>query len=103
MLPFLLYFITAVITGYHVYSLMSLAAYGAPVSPLEFVALLGSLCLLICAYISLFRPVIAAKIALIAALFIWSFYAPALANLIRVKVHDRSVLSQSHYLTSHFE
>jgi len=83
MLPFILYFVTSIITALHLYTLLALAIYGVPVSPLEFVALLGSLLMLIAAYISLFRARIAAQIALIAALLLWSFYAPAIAHRLR--------------------
>lgn len=44
MLPFSLYFAASVITGFHVYTLLALAVYGAPPNPLELVSLLGSLC-----------------------------------------------------------
>ncbi len=83
MLPFFLYLITAALTGFHVYTLLALTALGVPVNPLELVSLLGSLALLIAAYISLFSPYIAARVALLACLAMWSFYAPAIAKSIR--------------------
>ena len=83
MLPFCLYFVASVITGFHIYSLLALTVYGVPFNPLELVSLLGSFLLLIAACISLFRPYAAARVALIACLLIWSFYAPATANLVR--------------------
>lgn len=85
MLPFFLYLVTGVVTGFHVYNLVWLAAYGAPFNPLELVSLLGSLCLSIAAYISLFKPAAAAKLALLAALAIWCFYGPAIANVVRTR------------------
>jgi hypothetical protein len=85
MLPFVLYFIAALIIGFHLYELLSLVAYSIPINPLELVAFFGSFGLLIAAYISLFRPRTAAKVALIAALAIWSFYAPGIVNLMRAK------------------
>lgn len=93
MLPFFLYLGTAIATGFHVYTLLSLAVYGAAFSPLELVSLLGSVLLLIAASVSLFRPQLAARIALIAALAIWCFYGPAIVNQIRgrsVKTHSVS-------------
>jgi hypothetical protein len=90
MLPFYLYFATGVITGLHVYTLLVLAAYGVPFNPLEPVSLLGSLCLLIAAYVSLFKPRVAARLALLASLTIWSFYGPAIAKFIRTNVDKRS-------------
>ena len=86
MLPFALYFVTAVVTGFHTYALLSFVVYGVPLNPLELISFLGSLCLLIAAYVSLFRPRVAARVALIACLAMWCFYAPAIANLVHSKV-----------------
>lgn len=86
MLPFALYFVAAVATGFHVYTLL-FAAYGAPLNPLELVSLLGSFCLLIAAYLSLFKPHAAGRLALIACLLMWCFYGPAIANLVRARLH----------------
>ncbi|MGB6404297.1 MAG: hypothetical protein WBE31_04425 [Candidatus Sulfotelmatobacter sp.] len=89
MLPFCLYFVASIVTGFHVYTL-AVAIYGAQVNPLEIVSLLGSLCLLIAAYVSLFKPNAAAKIALLACLMIWSFYGPAIAKSVRTKLDKQS-------------
>ncbi len=86
MFPFVIYFVTALLTGFHVYSLLELTVNGGTVSPLQLIALLGSFCLLIAAYISLFRPRAAARVALIAALAIWCFYGPAFAGIVRAKL-----------------
>jgi hypothetical protein len=88
--PFFLYFAASVITGFHVYKLLAPAIYGAPSNPLELVSLLGSLGLLVAAYISLFKPQAAAKLALIACLAIWCFYAPAIAKSIRTRFGKQS-------------
>lgn len=96
MLPFCLYFITGVITGFHVYTLLALTVYGVPLNPLELVSLLGSLLLLVSACISLFRPHAAARVALIACLFVWSFYGPATVNLVRTRFHKQKVASVNH-------
>lgn len=90
MLPFCLYFVASVITGFHVYTLLALAVYGAPSNPLELVSLLGSLCLLIAAYVSLYKPHAAARLALLACLAIWCFYGPAIAKPIRTRFDKRS-------------
>jgi len=74
MLPFFLYFVAALLTGFHVYTLLTLAVFGAQFNLLHLVALLGSFCLLIAAYVSLFKPRAAAQIALLACLLIWCFY-----------------------------
>jgi hypothetical protein len=90
MLPFCLYFAAGVITGLHVYTLLALTVYGVPFNSLELVSLLGSSCLLIAAYVSLFRPHAAAKLALVASLAIWCFYGPAIAKSIRTKLGKQS-------------
>ena len=94
MLPFILYFATAVVTGFHLWSLLSFALYGAPFNLLELLCLLGSFCLLTAAYISLFRPHAAARLALIACLVMWCFYAPAIAKLVRTKLARPAAVSQ---------
>ena len=93
MLPFILYLVTGVATGIHVFTLL-FAAYGAPVNPLELVSLLGSFCLLIAAYLSLFRPHAAGRLALIACLLMWCFYGPAVANLVRARFHKSVAVSR---------
>jgi hypothetical protein len=98
MLPFLLYFVTGVITGFHVYTLLALTVYGSPFNPLEFVSLLGSLCLLLAACVSLYKPHAAARIALLAALAIWSFYGPAIAKSLRTKFDKPSSVEQTNNL-----
>jgi hypothetical protein len=96
MLPFFLYFVTGLVTGFHICILLSLALYGAPANPFELLALLGSFCLLIAAYLSLYQPYIAARVALLASLAVWSFYGPAIANLVRTKLAaPRAVSSDS--------
>lgn len=98
MLPFCLYFVAAMITGFNLYTLLAMTLYGVPFNPLELVSLLGSFCLMIAAFISLFKPHAAAKVALVASLLIWSFYGPAIAKLVRTKVDKPRVLSANHVL-----
>jgi hypothetical protein len=94
MLPFIIYFVAAIVTGIHLLTLLSLAAYGVTISPFELLALLGSILILIAAYVSLFRPYAAARIALLAAILMWSFYGPAIATYVRGRLAKRSVLSE---------
>lgn len=93
MLPFFLYLATAAVTGYHVYTLLLFAVYGAPFNPLELVSLLGSLGLMIAACISLFRPRAAARLALIACLAIWCFYGPGIARIVRLRFGRPATIS----------
>ena len=94
MLPFILYLVTAVVTGFHLWSLLSFALYGAPFNLLELVSLLGSFGLLIAAYVSLFKPNAGARLALIACLVMWCFYAPAIAKLVRTKLAGPAAVSK---------
>jgi hypothetical protein len=86
MLPFLLYLSAGAITCFH---LMLLATVEPPPHPLLFVSLAGSVCLVIAAYLSLFKPDAAAKLALLASLTIWCFYSPAIAKTVDTKLHKK--------------
>ncbi len=101
MLPFCLYFVASVITGFNVYMLLALAVYGAPSNALELVSLLGSLCLLIAAYVSLYKPHAAARLALLACLAMWCFYGPAIAKSIRTRFDKRSSTFSGRPLLTH--
>jgi hypothetical protein len=46
------------------------------------------------AYVSLFKPVAAARIALIAALATWCFYGPAVAKTIQTRFARPAVVSE---------
>lgn len=85
MFPFFLYLIAGAVTGFHVYTLLMLTALGAPSDPLEFVSLLGSVGLVVAAYLSLFKPHAAARLALLASLAIWCFYGPAIAHAVEAR------------------
>ena len=98
MLPFCLYFVAGVVTGYHVYTLLALTVYGAPFNPLELISLLGSLCLVIAAYLSLYKPYAAARLALLASLVIWGFYGPAIAKSIRTKFDKQNAAPHAQVL-----
>ena len=89
MLPFFLYLVAGAVTGFHVYSLLALTVLGAPSHPLEFVSLLGSLGLVVAAYLSLFKPHAAARLALLASLAIWLFYGPATARAVETRLHKQ--------------
>jgi len=83
MLPFVLYAATGVVTAFHLYYLLVLAAFGVPQNPWEIVSLLLSLCILGCAYLYLYKPVLASRIVLIATLGMWFFYGPAIVSTAR--------------------
>ncbi len=100
MLPFCLYFVAGVVTGYHVYTLLALTVYGAPFNPLELLSVVGSLCLVIAAYISLYKPYAAARLALLASLVIWGFYGPAIAKSIRTKFDKQNATPHAQLLVT---
>ena len=86
MFPFSLYAIAGILTAVHLYLLLVFTAHAPAVNVLEWVALLGSLWLLVAACLSLYRPRVAAQVALIACLLIWTFYAPATVKTMQAKV-----------------
>jgi hypothetical protein len=88
MLPFFMYFVAGAVTGFHVYSLLMLTVLGAPSHPLEFVSLLGSFGLVVAAYLSLFKPHAAARLALVASLAIWLFYGPATVGAVETRLRS---------------
>jgi hypothetical protein len=57
---------------------------------LELVSLVGSVGLLVAAYVSLFKPSAAARLALLACLAIWCFYGPAIAKSVHTKFDKQS-------------
>jgi Family of unknown function (DUF6843) len=89
MLPFVLYLVGGLLTAFHVYVLLTLAALGVPHNILQLFSLLGSLGLIGSAFISLFRPRLAAQLALIASLGAWCFYAPAIVATIKSGRHQQ--------------
>jgi hypothetical protein len=102
MLPFFIYFVAGVVTGFHVYTLLALTVLGVPSHPLEFVSLLGSLCLVFAAYLSLFKPHAAARLALLASLAIWMFYGPATLRAIETRLHTEKSEFSLQKITSGF-
>jgi hypothetical protein len=73
----LLYMATALATGAQVYWLMMSSIWGAPTSRTQYVALCGSLALILAALLAICKAR-AAITALCASVAIWSFYGPAL-------------------------
>jgi hypothetical protein len=75
----LLYMTTALATGAQVYWLMMWSIWGALTSRTQYVALCGSLALMLAALLAIWKARAAATTALCASVAIWSFYGPALA------------------------
>jgi len=80
-LALLLYALTAIATGVQLWYLLSWAIWGAPTSPLQYVALFGSVVLLVAAVFARWKPRIAAIVACTGAFLLWFFYGPALYTL----------------------
>ena len=76
MLVSILYVLTAVVTGLHnLYGLMNFVN-GAPVNPLNWIAFLGSMVLLVAAVLTRFRPRLAATTGLVGTVLLSVFYLP---------------------------
>jgi hypothetical protein len=97
MVPFLLYLSTGIITLIPVWYQLSWAVWGAPISPLEFVSLLGSILFVVAAFTSLSDRRSAARRASIAAVAVWSFYLPAIVTTVNIHSSDQE-LTLSVYL-----
>jgi Family of unknown function (DUF6843) len=87
MVPFILYFVAGLLTALHIYRLLSLAIFGVPHTVLELLSLLGSLGLVVSAYVGLFKAHVAAKVALPASLVTWCFYAPGVVATLKAAPH----------------
>lgn len=83
MLPFILYLLTGCLTGFQVLSLVAFVAWGRPVARLELAALLGSASLIALAFYSLFRPRYAVRGALVASIWMFSYYGYAIYAAIK--------------------
>jgi hypothetical protein len=87
----LLYFVTGVVTAIPVMWALGWAVWGAPISPLEYVALLGSLILVISALMPSAKRRLAARVAFVGALAVWSCYLPAVVGMAKVRVTDQEL------------
>jgi hypothetical protein len=87
--PFALYLITGIATAAPVIYALSWAVWGASIFATEYISLLGSTVLAVSAFISLINRRAAARIALFGVLAIWSFYLPAIAGVVRMKLSDQ--------------
>lgn len=89
MFPFALYLITGIATAAPVIYALEWAVWGAPIVATKYLSLLGSATLLVAAFTSLFERRIAARIALVGVLAIWSLYLPAITGAVRTKLSDQ--------------
>lgn len=90
---FIIYFLTAIASGYQLYWLRMWGVWGRGSSPLETVAFCGSVGLLISAFIALKSLRGASIIALISTLLLWTFYAPATFQTIASSLAGTTVFS----------
>ena len=87
----LLYFVTGIATAIPVVLALGWAVWGAPTSPLEYLALLGSLVLVISASIPSTKRRLAARVALVGALAVWSFCLPAMVGIAKARLTDQEL------------
>lgn len=69
------YGLTAIATGVQLWWLTSWAIWGAPINPLEYIGLLGSVVLLVATLLGLRRHRNVRFVALCGLLLLWPFYA----------------------------
>ena len=82
MVPFFVYLAAAVAVGAQTFRAMTWAVWGAPTSPLQFIALVGSALLFVAANVALFRVRAGATLALIGALGCWTMYVFVIGHLV---------------------
>lgn len=80
MTAFLLFFVTALATGWQLSQQILMGVWGKPSNPIEFVGFIGSLILFASAYVALFSLRRAIWIAMGATVLLWIFYLPALVT-----------------------
>jgi hypothetical protein len=100
MVPFLLYLSTGIISAVPVLYALSWAVWGSPVSPAEFISLLGSLLFVIAAFTSRSNRRLAARRASVAAIAVWSFYLPAIASTAKSHLSDQELTLSVYLWTS---
>jgi hypothetical protein len=88
-MPRLLYLLTGIATAIPVVWALGWAVWGAGTSPTEYLSLLGSLVLAASAAIGARR--VAARMALVGAMAVWSFYLPSIVGVARIRLSDRSL------------
>ncbi len=91
MVAFFLYTFTAIATAIPVVWALGWAVWGAGTSPTEYLSLLGSLFLVIAAFVSFSNRRLAARFALVGTVAIWSFYFTAIAALAIVRLSDQEL------------
>jgi hypothetical protein len=87
--PRLLYLLTGVASAIPVVWAFGWAVYGAGISIIEYISLLGSLILLASAAVPKRR--LAARVALVGAMAAWSFYLPAIVVAASVWLTDQEI------------
>lgn len=88
-MPRLLYLLTGIATAIPVVWALGWAVWGAGTSPTEYLSLLGSLVLAASAAIGARR--VAARMALVGAMAVWSFYLPAIVGVARIRLSDQEL------------
>ena len=87
----LLYLLTGFATAIPVVWALGWAVWGAGVSITEYVSLLGSLILVTAAAVGSSKRVAAARLALVGALAVWSFYMPGIVGIASSRLTDQEL------------
>jgi hypothetical protein len=73
-----LYLLTGLIAGLQVFTSLMQAVWGAPTHPVQYIALVGALSLVVASVVALFRGRAGGLVAFGASFFCWAFYLPAM-------------------------
>lgn len=87
----LLYLFTGAATAIPVVWALGWAVWGAGVSITEYVSLLGSLILVVSAMVSSSKRAFAARLEIIGAIAVWSFYMPAIWGFATSRLSDQEL------------
>ena len=87
----LLYVLTGIATAVPVVWALSWAVWGAGTSLTEYLSLFGSFILIVAGLVCLSNRRSAARVALVGAVAIWSFYLPAIMGLVKIRLTDQEL------------
>ena len=87
----LLYLLTGIATAIPVVWALGWAVWGAGTSPTEYLSLCGSLVLVLSSLVSLANRRSAARLALLGAFAIWSFYLPTILGVVKSRLSDQEL------------
>ncbi|MGA8937792.1 MAG: hypothetical protein WB439_01385 [Acidobacteriaceae bacterium] len=75
-----LYVITGLVMAFVTLFLVMEGIWGAPVSPLEYIAFLGAIALVVAGILHIWKRSFGTKLVIVSLLMVWTFYLPAFVH-----------------------